>query len=67
MADVTPLHKKGKKDLKEKKTTDQLLLFQSAVDSGQIFGALLADLSKAFEQLVDSFCRFLGESPGGLR
>ena len=93
MADVTPLHKKGKKDLKEKcrpvsilpvfskvfersmfaqmssffdnflskqqcgfrkgYSTQQCLLvllekWKRAVDSGQMFGALLTDLSKAF-------------------
>ena len=96
MADVTPLHKKGKKDLKENYrpvsilpvfskvfersmfaqmpsffdnflskqqcgfrkgySTQQCLLAllekrKRAVDSGQMFGALLTDLSKAFECL----------------
>ena len=96
MADVTPLHKKGKKDLKENYrpvsilpvfskvlersmfaqmssffdnflskqqcgfpkgySTQQCLLallekWKRAVDSGQMFGALLADLSKAFDCL----------------
>ena len=94
MADVTPLHKKGKKDLKENYrpvsilpvfskvfersmfeqmssffdnflskqqygfwkgySTQQCLLallekWKRAVDSGQMFGALLTDLSKAFD------------------
>ena len=96
MADVTPLHKKGKKDLKENYrpvsilqvfskvferstfaqmssffdnflskqqcgfrkgySTQQCLLallekWKRAVDSGQMFGALLTDLSKAFDCL----------------
>ena len=97
MADVTPLHKKGKKDLKENYrplsilpvfskvfersmfaqmssffdnflskqqcgfrkgnvTTQQCLLallekWKRAVDSGQMFGALLTDLSRAFDCL----------------
>ena len=96
MADVTPLHKKGKKDLKENYrlvsilpvfskvfersmfaqmssffdnflskqqcgfwkgySTKQCLLallekWKRAADSGQMFGALLTDLSKAFDCL----------------
>ena len=94
MADVTPLHKKGRKDLKENYrpvsilpvfskvfersmfeyfffdnflskeqcgfrkgySTQQCLLallekWKRAVDSGQMFGALLTDLSKAFDCL----------------
>ena len=96
MADVTPLHKKGKKDLQENYrpvsilpvfskvfersmfaqmssffdnflskqqcgfrkgySTQQCLLallekWKRAVDSGQMFGALLTDLSKAFDCL----------------
>ena len=82
MANVTPLHKKGKKDLKvfersmfaqmssffdnflskqqcgfrKGYSTQQCLLallekWKRAVDSGQMFGALLTDLSKAIDCL----------------
>ena len=100
MADVTPLHKKGKKDLKENYrpvnilpvfskvfersmfaqmssffdnflskqqcgfrkgySTQQCLLallekWKRAVDSGQMFGALLTDLSKALIALITNY------------